>query len=168
MADRSSDKGREDVSSTLGGASRLGAEGGETGNRASGAGRGGPSSQPVSEGLEGSILDDATEQQSQSRTGEGRGGSGGRSTGAGSEAAEGIHAAQGGRDQSQNSSVESAGTGMAGSGGRSSAAEDPTGSEPLHGRTREHQSGYGGFADRPKTSSDQREPLGDEEAGDGM
>ena len=165
MADRSSDKGREDVSSTLGGASRLGAEGGETGNRASGAGRGGPSSQPVSEGLEGSVLDDATEQRGQSRTGESRGGSGGgRSTGAGSEASEGIHAAQGGRDQSQNSSVESAGTGLSGSGGD----VDRTGSEPLHGRTREHLSGYGGSGGRPKTSSDQREPLGDEEAGDGM
>ena len=151
MADRSSDKGRE-------------------GHGASGAerDRARPGSQPVSEGIEGSILDDATEQKSQSRTGEGRGGSGGgRSTGAGSEASEGIHAAQGGRDQRQNSSVESAETGMSGS-GRSATDQSPTGSEPLHGRTREHQSGYGGAADRPKTSSDQREPLGDEEAGDGL
>ena len=57
---------------------------------------------------------------------------------------------------------------MSGSAGGAGGSQGPTGSEPLHGRTREHQSGYGGAADRPKTSSDQREPLGDEEAGDGM
>ena len=165
MADRSSDKGREDVSSTRGGAPRRGAGGGGGTHRASGGERerARPSTQPVSEGLEGSVLDDATGQHHQSRTGESRSGSG-RSTGVGSEASEGIHAAQGGRDQAQRSSVESAGTGQSGSG----SDVERTGSEPLHGRTQEHQSGYGGFADRPKTSSDQREPLGDEEAGDGL
>lgn len=89
----------------------------------------------------------------------------GKSTGAGAEAAEGLHST-GERDQTEKSGAKSA---------------------------RQHQSGYGGAGGTPKTSSDQREPeniaetqrradsgsaqgdgsdphdeLGDEEAGDGL
>jgi hypothetical protein len=86
-------------------------------------------------------------------------------TGAGAEAAEGIHSADGGRDPSEKSALESQPT------GRSDAAPDPgsgrgtggnkeqSGSEPLVRRETEHRSGYGGSAGRPVTSSDQREPT---------
>lgn len=56
----------------------------------------------------------------------------GKSTGAGNEAAAGIH-----------------GTNAGGSGSR-------PGSEPLDERETEHKSGYGGEAGKPRTSSDQR------------
>ena len=75
-------------------------------------------------------------------------------TGAGSEAAEGVHAAQGERDEEQRTSVESAGTGLSSGGGGETGL---SGSEPLCGRTQEHQSGYGGQGGLPKTSSDERE-----------
>ena len=54
-------------------------------------------------------------------------------TGAGAEAAEGIHSSEG-REQE----------------------EDLPGSEPLRHRDTEHKSGYGGEGAEPKTSSDQR------------
>ena len=59
-----------------------------------------------------------------------------RSTGAGAEAAEGVHDtkdARGANDESR------------------------SGSEPLEGRTREHKPSYGGEGGAPRTSSDQRE-----------
>jgi hypothetical protein len=71
-----------------------------------------------------------------------------RGTGAGAEGARGIHE-QGSGDE----------TGRAGGPTGESGDAERAGSEPLRGRQREHVSGYGGAGDRPKTSSDQREPL---------
>ena len=71
-----------------------------------------------------------------------------RTTGAGSEAAEGIHGASTDRDPSDRSSVESTETGSDG---------DQSGSEPLTDRSNEHRSGYGGSGGKPVRSSDQRE-----------
>ena len=72
----------------------------------------------------------------------------GRPTGAGGEAAEGIHGAKGGRDEGAESSVVE----------DRDPAERKKGSEPLDkGRTTEHRSGYGGSGGAPVTSSDQRE-----------
>ena len=67
------------------------------------------------------------------------------STGAGSEAAEGIHGASTDRDPSDRSSVEEGDTGSAG---------DQAGSEPLVDRENEHRSGYGGAAGKPVRSSE--------------
>ena len=53
-------------------------------------------------------------------------------TGAGAEAAEGIHSSKG------------------------ESAEERSGSEPLRHRETEHKSGYGGEKGEPKTSSDER------------
>ena len=53
-------------------------------------------------------------------------------TGAGAEAAEGMHGTDG------------------------QHSEDRPGSEPLKERETEHKSGYGGEGSKPKTSSDQR------------
>ena len=75
------------------------------------------------------------------------------SLGMGSEASEGIHGANGGRDASERSSLESRETGHAESQGDGS---EQSGSEPLS-RTTEHRSGYGGSGGAPVTSSDQRE-----------
>ena len=81
-------------------------------------------------------------------------------TGAGAEAAEGIHSADGGRDPSDRSALESQPTGRADHSGREKGGhQEPTGSEPLIDRETEHRSGYGGAAGRPMTSSDQREPT---------
>ena len=72
----------------------------------------------------------------------------GRPTGAGGEAAEGIHGAKGGRDEASKTSVS----------GSRDAGESTKGSEPLDkGHTTEHRSGYGGSGGAPVTSSDQRE-----------
>jgi len=72
----------------------------------------------------------------------------GQSTGAGAEAAEGVHS-MGDRDQSDNS----------GAAGNTAGSNDKDlGSEPLEGRNREHRSGYGGAGGKPVSSSDQREP----------
>ena len=81
----------------------------------------------------------------------------GGSTGAGAEAAEGIHAADGGRDPSENSAVESQPTGRGGGKGGSGDDVAPSGSEPLVDREHEHRSGYGGAGGKPVKSSDQRE-----------
>ena len=89
-------------------------------------------------------------------------------TGAGGEAAEGIHAASGGRDPGANSSLEShptgrgdaqSGSGKQSAGGAASGSER-TGSEPLVDRGTEHRSGYGGKAGQPVSSTDQREGTG--------
>jgi hypothetical protein len=68
-------------------------------------------------------------------------------TGAGSEAAEGVHGASAERDPSDRSSVGDAPTGSEG---------DRAGSEPLIDRETEHRSGYGGSGGKPVRSSDQR------------
>jgi hypothetical protein len=89
------------------------------------------------------------------------------STGAGSEAAEGIHSADGGRDPSERSALESQQTGWGdvqssperGSRREGSDQHERSGSEPLVGRETEHRSGYGGSAGKPVSSSDQRAPT---------
>jgi hypothetical protein len=142
----------------------------------------GPSTQPVNEGLEGSILEGA------SGYGDAQGQS--RSTGAGSEASEGIHAASSRRGETSRTSTTNARTGSRETSSSSTrATTDRSGSEPMRGSEQQHVSGYGGAGGTPTTSSDQREPsgkrdaplggsrkrnspaqgrLGDEEAGDGM
>ena len=77
-------------------------------------------------------------------------GSGARPTGAGSEAAEGLHGA-GGRSEEDKSGVTA---------NREKGSQDRSGSEPLEERTEQHRSGYGGSGGAPVTSSDQREPNG--------
>lgn len=71
-------------------------------------------------------------------------------TGAGAEAAEGMHSSKG-RSPEERSGVERA----HGEPGRGEGAGLP-GSEPLRHRETEHKSGYGGEKGEPKTSSDQR------------
>jgi hypothetical protein len=71
-------------------------------------------------------------------------------TGAGAEAAEGLHSADG-RDETDKSGVEQ----KHGEPGRGEGA-GLSGSEPLRHRDAEHKSGYGGEKAGPKTSSDQR------------
>ena len=66
---------------------------------------------------------------------------GSKQTGAGSEAAEGIHGADGNRDVTDHSALEGKETGT--SGGKS-------GSEPIDSHDREHESGYGGRGGSPK------------------
>jgi hypothetical protein len=88
------------------------------------------------------------------------------STGAGSEATEGLHAV-GGRDEESRTSLDDRATGRTGDGER-----DRSASEPLTGRTREHQSGYGGAGGEPRESSNEREHAGetgrDAVAGEGI
>ena len=72
----------------------------------------------------------------------------GRPTGAGGEAAEGIHGAKGHRDEAAETSVTA----------DRDTGDPKKGSEPLDkGRSTEHRSGYGGSGGQPVTSSDQRE-----------
>lgn len=68
----------------------------------------------------------------------------GRKTGAGAEAAEGIHSTGGGRSESDRSALEGKPT------GRSSKEEggDQAGSEPIEGHDTEHRSKYGGGSRR--------------------
>lgn len=77
------------------------------------------------------------------------------SLGAGSEATAGVHA-----EQPDTAGADAAGTtgtdAVTGRGSEGSA--DRAGSEPLD-REREHKGSYGGEGGRPRTSSDQREPL---------
>jgi len=89
-------------------------------------------------------------------------------TGAGAEAAEAIHSADGGRDPSERTALESQPTGRADaeraraerSGRETGGNQERMGSEPLVDRQTEHRSGYGGAAGEPVRSSDQREPTG--------
>jgi hypothetical protein len=100
-------------------------------------------SSPSQKGLEGSILDDDDE----SSRGRGSTASGGSrahdasrsQTGAGGEAAEGLHST-GGREQRARSGMEEV----------QSSGDDP-GSEPIRGRTHEHKGGYGGEKGEPRT-----------------
>jgi hypothetical protein len=104
----------------------------------------GPSSDTTGEGLEGSVMEDEKDSE----------GSG--STGAGAEAVRGIHAFGSGQKGGQEE--------------RSPRDEnlhdsDQPGSEPLKGTHRQHVSGYGSAGGKPRTSSDQREPLDYEGSG---
>ncbi len=72
-------------------------------------------------------------------------------TGAGSEAAEGIHG-MGTHTASERSGLDDRETGRS-----FRAGAERSGSEPLLGRTSLHVSGYGGRGGEPRTSSDQRE-----------
>lgn len=74
-------------------------------------------------------------------------------TGAGAEAAEGIHSTDQ-REAQDRSALEDVDTGRS---RPDEATVERAGSEPI-GREREHVSGYGGKGGGPKTSSDQREP----------
>ena len=106
----------------------------------------GPSSTAgVTNGEEGSILDGEERRRGVPASDRAQ-------TGAGSEAAEGIHSGKGqGRDETERSGVEHA----HGEPGRGEGA-GLSGSEPLRHRETEHKSGYGGEKGEPKTSSDQR------------
>ena len=108
------------------------------------AGRGkeypGPSTGTDAGGLEGSVMENDS----------GRSSAGAKSTGAGSEAAEGLHASDG-RDEGDKSAITGKTTGVGASGLR-----DRAGSEPLD-RQKEHKGSYGGEGGEPRTSSDQRE-----------
>ena len=104
----------------------------------------GPSSQTDDRGLEGSVLED----DASGRTSGGR-----KSTGAGAEAAEGMHATEG-QSQHDKSALTNKATGRAGTGDK-----ERTASEPMD-RTKEHKGSYGGEGGAPRTSSDQRESHG--------
>ena len=80
-----------------------------------------------------------------------------RTTGAGSEASEGMHNAQQGGDRAEGDS-----TGLSGQEtGRSTRdGSKRAGSEPLP-EDDQHRSGYGGSGGRPVNSSDTREPNRD-------
>ena len=81
-------------------------------------------------------------------------------TGAGSEAAEAIHSADGDRDPADRTALENQPTGRGDRQGRQTGGnQERTGSEPLMDRETEHRSGYGGSAGQPVSSSDQREPT---------
>ena len=73
----------------------------------------------------------------------------GKPTGAGAEAAEGIHGDPKHRDtrrqQKDNSSLDD---------GRTAPDDDRSGSEPLDSNSHEHVSGYGGKGGAPKQSND--------------
>lgn len=102
-----------------------------------------PRGRPVPEGLEGAILQDP--ERESNRT----------STGAGSEATEGMHSAPG-RDESGRSGVERAKDAKKDVAADAGEEQRP-GSEPIRGRTYEHKGGYGGEGGEPRTSSDTRE-----------
>jgi hypothetical protein len=86
-------------------------------------------------------------------------------TGAGSEAAEGIHSADEDRDPKERSGIASQPTGRGDAeptGGRGAGREgggnvERSGSEPLVDRDGERRSGYGGSGGKPVESSDQGE-----------
>jgi len=122
--------------------------GDEQGTRVGRPDAGGPSAAPstgtgVPVGEEGSILEGETSRR-------GTTASDSTSTGAGAEAAEGLHSAKG-RSPHEKSGVESA----HGEPGRGEGA-GLSGSEPLRHRETEHKSGYGGEKAEPKTSSEDR------------
>ena len=110
----------------------------------SGKSSAGPSSNTDDRGLEGSILEGDSDRKTSS---------GSKSTGAGAEASEGMHATDG-RSQHDKSALTNKATGREGSG-----EQDRNASEPLD-RTKEHKGSYGGEGGSPRTSSDQRESHG--------
>ena len=97
----------------------------------------------VPDGEEGSILEGESSRRGMTASDR-------ANTGAGAEAAEGIHSTKG-KAPSERSAVEHA----HGEPGRGEGA-GLSGSEPLRHRETEHKSGYGGEQGRPKTSSDER------------
>ena len=104
----------------------------------------GPSSSTSESGLEGSILEDDDKRTT----------AGSKSTGAGAEASEGMHAADGGQSPHDKTALTGKGT------GREGASEpDRKGSEPMD-RNQEHKGSYGGEGGAPRNSSDQRESHG--------
>jgi hypothetical protein len=106
-------------------------------------GKYGPSTGTDPVGEEGSILEDDTDRTSAS----------GKSTGAGAEAAEGMHATEG-RSQHDKSALTNKATGREGSG-----ESERNASEPMD-RTKEHKGSYGGEGGSPRTSSNERESHG--------
>ena len=76
----------------------------------------------------------------------------GKSTGAGSEASEGIHSADGDRSASDRSGLDGKATG-----GESEGNDDRAGSEPIESHDTEHRSKYGGGS-RREDGSGQRGP----------
>jgi hypothetical protein len=151
-------------SSTHGGASRRGGFGDDQGTRIGSPDEsereryGGPSTQPVKEGLEGAVL-------------EGEGGHGDaegeRRSGAGTEAARGMHEFGSGQTLGERSrSSPSEASTSASESERSADDIERAGSEPLRGHDVEHESGYGGRGGEPRTSSDQREPRNFEGSGE--
>jgi len=82
----------------------------------------------------------------------------GRSLGVGSEAAQGIHGAgiSADRENERGSQIR-----------RRGASPSRVGSEPLHHRSVEHTSGYGGEGGAPRTSSHERQQLGSDDATQG-
>ena len=134
----------------------FGDEGGtRVGRPATGPEGTGPSSQPVKEGLEGAIFED-DETSGGSRGGGPGNTSRGKSTGAGGEAAEGLHAAKG-RPQGDETATHQRESEQREGGDSTLGGNDRLGSEPLHGRTTEHKGSYGGEGAEPRVSSDQRE-----------
>jgi len=76
-----------------------------------------------------------------------------RQTGAGSEASEGMHNAQGDGERPEGDA-----TGLSSQEtGRSARDGGRAGSEPLPEEGEQHRSGYGGAGGQPVTSSDERE-----------
>lgn len=138
-----------------------------------------PGAHSVRDGLEGSVLDGGDD--SKSAEASAVDGSQGRSrgrTGAGAEAAQGIHGMPGAGGEPNKGTSNRAGEGQSAGGASGQEGDvEHSGSEPLHGSSQQHRSGYGGRGGAPDTSSDQRRPqdtgsrgnaeLGDEEAGDG-
>ena len=134
----------------------------------------GPSTGTDADALEGSIMEDESG---------GRADAGERASGAGAEAAQGMHAAADSNREDQRIGGRTTSTGQ-----RQPGEAGWSGSEPLQGSGQPHTSGYGGQGGEPRTSSDQREAtpgsqpdrgadseaaggrsrLGDEEAGDGL
>ena len=110
----------------------------------------GPSSQPVKEGLEGAVFEGEQDAHGRDRVPRSASSTGRGATGAGAEAAEGTHGAQGNRASREESGVDESADSTRG-------GADRRGSEPLADREDEHVSGYGGAGGQPKHSSDQRE-----------
>ena len=90
----------------------------------------GPSTQPVSEGLEGAVLEDDAK---------------GGKTGMGAEGAEGIHDAKGSRSASDRSGIDSSADQIGSRGG-----VDRRGSEPMPDRKTTHEENYGGKMGEPR------------------
>ena len=127
-------------------------------DRSADSGYAGPSTGPTDKGLEGSILDDSSGRGDDESSGRGAAGEG--VTGAGAEAAQGVQAASGGGREQERGGINTTTTGQPQPG-----QPGWSGSEPLEGTSQPHTSGYGGEGGRPRTSSDQREPLSGERRG---
>ena len=180
MADRKKGQVPGDTASTRGGSPRRGASGDDTSHKSTQRGRerrgrSGPSSQSVPEGLEGAVLEADERDQNQSghrsepergraEAKKGRAPSSGKRTGAGAEAAEGVHALGAQQEGDEQRSRSTPATDSANTSGSPSDMER-AGSEPLHGTSEQHVSGYGGGGRGPRNSSDTREPLDYEGSG---